>query len=102
MECNFTDSYLAKPALHLIQDLRKKCYCLPLLILSLNGYPTDKARNFYDSLLAKATIDAGVAAATVASDSPISGGWDQNSIEVRGICTKRRQKHVVQYYLHRH
>ena len=51
---------------------------------ALNGYSTDKSRNFYDALLAKTRSLPGVSAASLASDTPISGGWDQNGIEVEG------------------
>ena len=51
---------------------------------ALNGYSPEKARGFYDALLAKVRGLPGVRAATLASDSPISGGWDQNIIEVEG------------------
>jgi len=49
---------------------------------SLNGYTPEKSHAFYDALLAKTRVMPGVTAASLASDSPISGGWDQNSIEV--------------------
>jgi len=51
---------------------------------SLNGYSPEKSHAFYDALLAKTRALPGVTSASLASDSPISGGWDQNSIEVEG------------------
>ena len=51
---------------------------------SLNGYAPEKAHNFYDTLLERTRSMPGVTAASLASDSPISGGWDQNGIEVEG------------------
>ena len=51
---------------------------------SLNGYSPEKGHLFYDSLLNQVRAIPGVSAATLASDSPISGGWDQNGIQVEG------------------
>jgi predicted permease len=51
---------------------------------ALNGYSPEKSHSFYDALLIKVRALRGVTAASLASDSPISGGWDQNTIEVEG------------------
>ncbi len=51
---------------------------------SLNGYTTEKYQIFYDELLQKTRAIPGVVAAGVASDTPISGGWDSNGVVVEG------------------
>src|SRR5262249_44143036 len=51
---------------------------------SLNGYTADKARQFFDELLSRIRALPGVAAASLATDSPLSGGWDRNQIVVEG------------------
>jgi len=51
---------------------------------SLSGYTPEQSHNFYDALLTKTRALPGVTAASVASDTPISGGWDQNGIQVEG------------------
>ncbi|HSE19718.1 MAG TPA: ABC transporter permease [Pyrinomonadaceae bacterium] len=55
---------------------------------ALNGYAKERTAAFYDELLAKTRALPGVKFAGLASDSPISGGWDQNGIVVEGY-TKR-------------
>jgi predicted permease len=59
---------------------------------SLNGYSPDKSRNFYDALLLKTRSMPGVTAASLASDSPVSGGWDQNGIDVEGYTPRQGEK----------
>ena len=59
---------------------------------SLNGYSTEKARGFYDELLARTRALPSVKAASVASDSPISGGWDQNIIVVEGYTAREGER----------
>jgi predicted permease len=51
---------------------------------SLNGYTPEQSHNFYEALLTRVRTLPGVTAASLASDTPISGGWDQNGIEVEG------------------
>jgi predicted permease len=51
---------------------------------SLNGYTPEQSHNFYDNLLTRVRALPGVTAAGLASDTPISGGWDQNGIQVEG------------------
>jgi putative ABC transport system permease protein len=51
---------------------------------SLNGYSQERTGAFYEELLAKTRTLPGVRFAGLASDSPISGGWDQNRIVVEG------------------
>jgi predicted permease len=58
----------------------------------LNGYTPEKARSFYDELLLKTRALPGVAAASLASDSPISGGWDQNGIVVEGYTPRQGER----------
>ena len=51
---------------------------------SLNGYSAERSMSFYDELLAKTRALPGVTSATLASDTPISGGWDQLSLVIEG------------------
>ncbi|HJZ78896.1 MAG TPA: ABC transporter permease, partial [Pyrinomonadaceae bacterium] len=51
---------------------------------SLNGYSADKSRNFFDELLTRTRALPGVTAASLATDSPLSGGWDVNGVVVEG------------------
>jgi predicted permease len=62
----------------------KKNVLLASINPSLNGYSPEKGHLFYDTLLSQVRSMPGVTAATLASDSPISGGWDQNGIGVEG------------------
>jgi len=59
---------------------------------SLNGYSVDKARNFYDQLLSRVRALPGVESASLATDSPLSGGWDQNGIVVEGYTPREDEK----------
>jgi predicted permease len=63
---------------------KKENVLLATINPSLNGYTSEQSRNFYNTLLEKTRALPGVSAASLASDSPISGGWDQNGIEVEG------------------
>jgi predicted permease len=51
---------------------------------ALNGYPPEKSHTFFEQLLTRARALPGVTTASLASDTPISGGWDQNGIVVEG------------------
>src|ERR1041385_6216735 len=51
---------------------------------SLNGYSKERAAGFYDELMTRTRALPGVKFASLASDSPISGGWDQNRVVVEG------------------
>jgi predicted permease len=51
---------------------------------SLNGYSPEKSKNFFNELLLRVRSLPGVNSASLASDSPISGGWDQNGVVVEG------------------
>jgi len=62
----------------------KKNVLLASINPALNGYTPEKSHVFYDNLLTQVRAIPGVSSATLASDSPISGGWDQNGIQVEG------------------
>jgi putative ABC transport system permease protein len=51
---------------------------------SLNGYSPEKSKSFFDELLRRTRATPNVTAASLASDSPISGGWDQSGVVVEG------------------
>jgi len=51
---------------------------------ALSGYTPEATRNFYSQLLAQIRVVPGVQAATVSTESPISGSWDSNGIVVEG------------------
>ncbi|HJP93198.1 MAG TPA: ABC transporter permease [Pyrinomonadaceae bacterium] len=51
---------------------------------ALNGYSKERTASFFDELLAKTRALPGVKSASLASDSPISGGWDQIGVVVEG------------------
>ncbi len=59
---------------------------------ALNGYSKEKIATFYDELLAKTRALPGVKFASLASDSPISGGWDQNGIVVEGYTPREGER----------
>jgi len=59
---------------------------------ALNGYSKERSAAFYDELLAKTRALPGVKYASFASDSPISGGWDQNRIVVEGYTPHEGEK----------
>lgn len=59
---------------------------------ALNGYSPEKSSNFYNELLAKTRSLPGVTSASLASDSPISGGWDQNGIVVEGYTPREGER----------
>jgi predicted permease len=49
---------------------------------SLNGYSQERVRSLYNDLLVRVRSLPGVRAAGLATDSPISGGWDQEGVRV--------------------
>lgn len=59
---------------------------------SLNGYSTEKSRAFFDELLARTRALPGVRAVSLASDSPLSGGWDMTGISVEGYTPREDEK----------
>ena len=77
--------------LHSLENLRginmgfvKENVFLAQLNPSLNGYPQERVKGLYDDLLTRVRSLPGVRAASFASDSPLSGGWDQEGIRVEG------------------
>ncbi|MGZ8844125.1 MAG: ABC transporter permease [Pyrinomonadaceae bacterium] len=62
---------------------------------SLNGYSADKSRGFFNELLARTRALPGVTAASLATDSPLSGGWDRNGIVVEGYTPYEDEKMSV-------
>ncbi len=59
---------------------------------SLNGYSKERAAAFYDELMTRTRSLPGVKFASLASDSPISGGWDQNGIVVEGYTSREGER----------
>jgi predicted permease len=59
---------------------------------SLSGYSPEKSQSFYSELLERTRAIPGVAFASLASDSPISGGWDQNGIVVEGYTPRQDER----------
>ncbi len=51
---------------------------------ALNGYPIAKTQNFYRDLLPSLRALPGVQSASLSSDSPISGGWDELGLVIEG------------------
>ncbi|HSS19159.1 MAG TPA: ABC transporter permease [Pyrinomonadaceae bacterium] len=51
---------------------------------ALNGYSTEKSRIFFQDLLQGVRALPGVQSASLSSDSPISGGWDELGLVVEG------------------
>ena len=59
---------------------------------SLNGYSPEQSMNFYNDLLLKTRTLPGVASASLASDTPVSGGWDQLSLVVEGYTPREGER----------
>ncbi len=59
---------------------------------ALNGYSKERTAAFFDELLARTRAMPGVRFASLASDSPISGGWDQNGIVVEGYTPREGER----------
>jgi predicted permease len=59
---------------------------------ALNGYSKEHVGAFYDELIAKTRALPGVKFASLASDSPISGGWDQNGVVVEGYTPREGER----------
>lgn len=85
--------------LRTLQNLRaldtgfgKENVLLASLNPSLNGYSKERTAVFYDDLLARTRTLPGVRFASLASDSPISGGWDQNGIVVEGYTPREGER----------
>ena len=62
---------------------------------SLNGYSADKSQYFFNELLERTRALPGVTAASLATDSPLSGGWDQNGVVVEGYTPREDEKMSV-------
>ncbi|HET9479320.1 MAG TPA: ABC transporter permease, partial [Pyrinomonadaceae bacterium] len=59
---------------------------------ALNGYSPERTANFYNELLARARTLPGVKYASLATDSPISGGWDQLRVVVEGYTPREGER----------
>jgi predicted permease len=59
---------------------------------ALNGYTPERSANFYNELLARTRALPGVKFASVATDSPISGSWDQVGIVVGGYTPREGER----------
>jgi putative ABC transport system permease protein len=59
---------------------------------SLNGYTADKSKLFFNDLLARTRALPGVTAASLATDTPLSGGWDRSGIVVEGYTPREDEK----------
>jgi predicted permease len=59
---------------------------------SLNGYTADKSRLFFNDLLARTRALPGVTAASLATDTPLSGGRDRSGIVVEGYTPREDEK----------
>jgi len=59
---------------------------------ALNGYTKERTAAFYDELLTKTRALPGVKAASLATDSPISGGWDRLGIVVEGYTPREGER----------
>ncbi len=59
---------------------------------ALNGYTPERSKNFYDQLLTKTRALPGVSAASLASDTPVSGGWDQLSLVIEGYTPREGER----------
>ena len=51
---------------------------------ALNGYSKERTAAFYDELLARTRALPGVRFASLGTDTPVSGSWDQTSVVVEG------------------
>jgi predicted permease len=59
---------------------------------ALNGYAKERSIAFYDELLAKTRALPGVKFASLATDSPISGGWDQMGVVIEGYTPQQGER----------
>jgi len=62
---------------------------------SLNGYSPEQTTTFYNDLLTRTRALPGVRYASLASDSPLSGGWDMNGIVVEGYTPREDEKMAI-------
>lgn len=85
--------------LRTLQNLRavdtgfsKSTVLLAAINPSLNGYSSDRSRVFFNELMSRTRALPGVLAASLATDSPLSGGWDMNGIVVEGYNPREGEK----------
>ena len=64
---------------------------------SLNGYSPERTAAFYDELLTQTRAMPGVKFAGLASDSPISGGWDESIIYVEGYTPRAGERMTADF-----
>jgi predicted permease len=85
--------------LHSLQNLRniatgfdKENVLLATLNPSLNGYSQEKIQNLYGDLLDRIRALPGIRAAALASASPVSGGWDSETVTVEGYAPRQGEE----------
>ncbi len=59
---------------------------------TLNGYTKERTAAFYDDLLTKTRALPGVKAASLATESPISGSWDRLGLVVEGYTPREGER----------
>ena len=59
---------------------------------SLNGYSLERSANFFNELLTRTRSLPGVKFASFATDSPLSGSWDQIGIVVEGYTPREGER----------
>ncbi len=59
---------------------------------ALNGYSAERSMTFYNDLMAKTRALPGVEAASLATDTPISGGWDQIGLVIEGYTPREGER----------
>ena len=64
---------------------------------TLNGYSNEKTAAFYEELLARTRVLPGVKFASLATDTPVSGGWDQTGIVVEGYTPRDGERMVADF-----
>jgi predicted permease len=77
--------------LHSLRNLRgvntgfvKENVFLATLNPAMNGYPQERVKSLYDDLLSRVQTLPGVRAVSLTTSSVISGGWDQEGVQVEG------------------
>jgi predicted permease len=59
---------------------------------ALNGYSQERSANFFNELLTRTRSLPGVKSASLATDSPLSGSWDQIGIVVEGYTPREGER----------
>ena len=59
---------------------------------SLNGYSKERTAAFYNDLLARTRALPDVKFASLATDTPVSGGWDRTSIVIEGYTPREGER----------